>query len=139
MITKLKKKILLILLRHKEKKLPNIYWIDKKGNIRKDKSSTGLNAREIAFFISADEFVNRFKYYRALLQMNEEGLVNSYKTPKYRLTQQELEFELTDKGENAARKIKEEIEGIKKECHNMLEGDDWKKRLFPLLDPLMQR
>ena len=117
-MTKLKKKILLVLLRYKKNELPNIFKARMSQEIWRDKKDKGLAPYEIGYFISWDKGVDGFKYQRALNGLKTEGLVQSHDEARYHRKQT---FYLSQKGETIAENIKKEITEF---------INDWKKTTY---------
>ena len=134
-MTTLRKKILLVLLRYNQGDIPNIFWstID----VRIDRRSTGLNAREIAYYVSHDRLIDKYKYKRALLRMKDEGLVKNSKPKRDRYTRYTCEtdeFILTNNGIKVAKKIEKDIKDMVAQWQKITEmmppiNSEWYKEI----------
>jgi hypothetical protein len=134
MMTTLRKKILLVLLRHNQGGIPNIFWSTM--DVRIDRRSTGLNAREIAYYVSYNRLIDKYKYERALLRMKDEGLVTTSKSKQYRCARLYTtgEFILTNNGIKVAKEIEKDIKDMVLQWQKITEmmppiDDEWYKEI----------
>lgn len=123
MMTELKKKILIVLLRYERREISNIFWTTLSKKISIDRRDAGLSSRELAYYITWKKKLHKFKYDRSLNSLANAGLVKESSSERDIYPKKLMVFYLTKKGREEAEDIENEIKEYLIQWRQVLEDE----------------